>query len=226
VSSTLLTPSSCPNSIQGASGGQHSLATRPPAGPVLSRKPSASLATPLLPLVAQGDAAAIEQCIDRYSGLVWSLARRFLRDQGAAEDAVQEIFLELWKVSARFDASKGSELAFIGTLARRRLIDRVRRLTRRQEAQSMVEEPIAEESSPMQHMANQEDLARAKELVASLPPQQRQAIEFAIFHGMTHAEVSTRMEIPLGTAKSLIRRGLDMVRKRLSSPSAPTPHLS
>ena len=184
------------------------------------------MTTPLLPLVAQGDAAAIEQCIDRYSGLVWSLARRFLRDQGAAEDAVQEIFLELWKVSARFDASKGSELAFIGTLARRRLIDRVRRMTRRQEAQSMVEEPVAEGSSPMQHMANQEDLERAKELVASLPPQQRQAIEFAIFHGMTHAEVSTRMDIPLGTAKSLIRRGLDMVRKRLSSSSASTPHLS
>jgi RNA polymerase sigma-70 factor (ECF subfamily) len=181
---------------------------------------------PLLPRVAQGDAAAVEACIDRYSGLVWSLARRFVRDQGAAEDAVQEIFIELWKVAGRFDAAKGTEVAFIGTLARRRLIDRVRRQVRRTPEQAMVEDPVGDETSPAQRLSQQEDLRLAKEVVASLQPQQRQAIELAVYHGLTHAEVSERMDIPLGTAKSLIRRGLDMVRRKLQSTPAQEPRMS
>lgn len=176
--------------------------------------------SPLLPLVAQGDDQAIASCIERYSGLVWSLARRFLRDLGTAEDAVQEIFVEVWKVASRFDPAKGTEVAFIATLTRRRLIDRVRRQARRQEDSSLVEEPVSTAFLPDHELAGREDLQRAKELVASLQPQTREAIELSLYHGLTHTEVSTRMEIPLGTAKSLIRRGLDQIRQRVALPSA------
>ncbi|MCP4092244.1 MAG: sigma-70 family RNA polymerase sigma factor [Planctomycetes bacterium] len=178
---------------------------------------------PLLPSVALGDNQAISACIDRYSGLVWSLARRFLRDLGTAEDAVQEIFVEIWKVASRFDPDKGSEVAFIATLTRRRLIDRVRRQVRRPEDHTIVEEPEATEWLPEQELAGREDLERAKQLVASLQPQQREAVELSLYHGLTHNEVSTRMEIPLGTAKSLIRRGLDQIRSRVATNTASLP---
>jgi RNA polymerase sigma-70 factor (ECF subfamily) len=178
------------------------------------------LDSPLLPLVAQGDHQAIASCIERYSGLVWSLAKRFLRDVGSAEDAVQEIFVEVWRVASRFDPSKGTEVAFIATLTRRRLIDRVRRQGRRPDDSSLVEEPIATAYLPDHELSGREDLQRAKELVASLRPQTREAIELSIYHGLTHTEVSTRMDIPLGTAKSLIRRGLDQLRQRVAFPSA------
>lgn len=182
--------------------------------------------SPLLPAVALGDNQAVTACIERYSGLVWSLAKRFLRDLGAAEDAVQDIFVEVWKVAARFDPAKGSEVAFIATLTRRRLIDRVRRQVSRQEDHSLVEEPQATASLPDQELASREDLQRAKELIETLPPQTREAVELSLYHGLTHNEVSARMDIPLGTAKSLIRRGLDQIRQRAATSSASKPSLS
>lgn len=222
-----LTLSSCLNSIAVHLDGRPLPAVEPRTR---FRMPAPSRPTlvdsPLLPSVAQGDNQAIASCIERYSGLVWSLARRFLRDTGSAEDAVQEIFVEVWKVAARFDPAKGSEVAFIATLARRRLIDRVRRQAVRKEDLSLADEPTASAPLPEQQLAGREDLARAKELVASLQPQMRQAIELALYHGLTHAEVSAEMEVPLGTAKSLIRRGLDQVRQRVATPAGSTPHLS
>jgi len=145
---------------------------------------------------------------------------------GSAEDAVQEIFFEIWKVAQRFDPAKGTEVAFIATLTRRRLIDRVRRQGRRQEDFALVEEPVATSSLPEHELAGREDLQRAKELVASLQPQAREAIELSLYHGLTHIEVSTRMNIPLGTAKSLIRRGLDQIRQRVALSTASVPSLS
>lgn len=182
--------------------------------------------SPILPLVANGDSKATAACIQRYSGLVWSLARRFLRDNGAAEDAVQEIFLEVWKVAPRFDPERGSEVAFISTLTRRRLIDRVRRQSRKQEDASLLEEPVAPAFAPEQILASQEDLDHAKQLVSSLQPQLRQAVELALYDGLSHAEISERLEVPLGTAKSLIRRGLTQVRERATLSSSSTASLS
>src|SRR5262245_63951716 len=85
----------------------------------------------LLGRVAAGDQAAIRECIARYGGVVWSLARRFEARDGDAEDAVQEIFLDLWKSAARFDRQIASEAAFVAMIARRRLIDRKRTRGRR-----------------------------------------------------------------------------------------------
>jgi len=77
--------------------------------------------------IAGGDSAAVRECIDRYGALIWSLARRLSRSSPDAEDATQEIFLDLWRNAGRFDESKGSEKLFIAMLARRRLIDRLRK---------------------------------------------------------------------------------------------------
>src|SRR5436190_14026687 len=84
---------------------------------------------PLLGRVAAGDEAAVRECLARYGGLVWSIARRF--EPSDAEDAVQEIFLDLWKSAARFDRAVASETAFVAMIARRRLIDRRRTRGRR-----------------------------------------------------------------------------------------------
>lgn len=156
---------------------------------------------------------------------MWSLARRFLRDSGSAEDAVQEIFVEIWKVAPRFDPERGSEVAFISTLTRRRLIDRLRRQARRRDDVTLAEEPVATAIAPEQALAGQEDLDRAKQLVSSLQPQLRQAVELALYDGLSHTEISERMEVPLGTAKSLIRRGLTQVRQR-AAPATGAPSLS
>src|SRR5260370_2342586 len=81
----------------------------------------------VLARVAEGDARAVRECIDQFGGLVWAIARRFTRNRADAEDAVQEIFTDIWRSSGRFDPAQGSEKVFVTTIARRRLIDRWRR---------------------------------------------------------------------------------------------------
>src|SRR5512145_3131135 len=81
----------------------------------------------ILERVARGDSKAVRECIDEFGGLVWAIARRMARTRADAEDAVQEIFVDVWKSAGRYDPSQGSEKVFVTTIARRRLIDRLRR---------------------------------------------------------------------------------------------------
>ena len=83
----------------------------------------------VLQRIASGDSDAVRECIEQYGALVWSLARRLSRTASDAEDATQEIFLDIWRSASRFDATQGSDKVFIAMIARRRLIDRLRKTT-------------------------------------------------------------------------------------------------
>ncbi|HVF46923.1 MAG TPA: sigma-70 family RNA polymerase sigma factor, partial [Pyrinomonadaceae bacterium] len=91
----------------------------------------------ILQRVADGDRTAVQDCLNTYGGLVWSIARRLLRNSDEAEDAVQEIFVDIWKNAARFDESRSSETTYIAMIARRRLIDKIRYATRRLSPESL-----------------------------------------------------------------------------------------
>lgn len=175
----------------------------------------------LLERVASGDPEAVQLCIDRYQGLVWTLARGFFADSAEVDDAVQDVFIDLWKNAGRFDSTRGKESTFVGLLARRRLIDRLRKKTRRPDSASIEMEPVSNEETVDIRLSRSEDARVAKEILDTLPPQQRQAIELAVLHGYTHQEVSQKLEIPLGTVKAHVRRGLQRLRDRLgvASPS-------
>jgi RNA polymerase sigma factor (sigma-70 family) len=166
----------------------------------------------LLPRVALGDELATRECVKRYGGLVWSLARRHA--QSEAEDAVQDIFLELWRVAARFDASRGAEVTFVATIARRRLIDRRRALVSRNAA----EERDLNESSTLTELPSEAgpDAQKARIALETLPEVQQRAVVLSVIENASHAEIAETLEIPLGTVKSYIRRGLDHVRAALS----------
>ncbi len=172
----------------------------------------------LLPKVAAGDAAAVEQCLRRYSGRVWALALRACADAQDAEDVVQEIFVELWRSAARFDAGVASELTFVLTIARRRLVDRVRRRGRRPVVESLESGGPAAEADDHGGMANLEqsdELTRARGALQQLRPEQRRVLEMALVDGHTHQEIAAHIGIPLGTVKSHARRGLMRVREML-----------
>ena len=171
--------------------------------------------TPLLPRIAEGDRSAIRDCIERYGGLVWSLARRAAHND--AEDAVQEIFLDLWKSAARFDESAGSEITFVATIARRRLVDRRRQRQRRPETESLgegsTEARSVHSTSPPPEMGA--EAALAARALDQLRPEQRQVLILTTCHGLSHEEVATSMGMPLGTVKAHARRGLIRVREAL-----------
>ena len=97
------------------------------------------MARAILQRIADGDKTAVQECLDTYSGLVWSLARRLIGFSDEAEDAVQEIFIDVWKNAARFDEAQASETTFIAMIARRRLIDRIRRIQRQPRIQRPVQ---------------------------------------------------------------------------------------
>ncbi len=98
------------------------------ASSVYGAKPETGLS--ILQRIAKKDKMAVEECFDKYGGLVWSIAKKFTNSREDAEDAVQDIFIDIWKYAGRFDAAKSAESSFIVLLARRRLIDRLRKFNR------------------------------------------------------------------------------------------------
>lgn len=121
----------------------------------------------------------------------------------------------------RFDASKGSEAAFITTVARRRIIDRLRRLKRRPETELLPEAlPVQDETSPEQALDAADDARRALEALAQRGDNQQHMIRLAVLQGMTHSEIAAATGVPLGTVKSHVRRGLMRLREMLEPTSA------
>ena len=164
----------------------------------------------LLQRVARGEAAAFSECVARYGGLVWSLARRMTPSE--AEDAVQEIFVDLWKSAARFDPGVASDVTFVAMIARRRLIDRRRRMVRRPEVPGD-ELPAVASSEPGPDRGAAASMAA--QAVDKLGPDQRKVLLLATCHGMSHDEISRETGLPLGTVKSHARRGLLQIRASL-----------
>jgi RNA polymerase sigma factor (sigma-70 family) len=169
----------------------------------------------ILKRIASGDERAVPACIDKYGGLVWSIARKLLRNSDDAEDAVQEVFVDIWKNAARFDESKSSETTFIAMIARRRLIDRIRHSTRRISADSLDDVLLEPFSRGDQELQTSIEAEQAAEAMRHLRPEQQQVLRLSIVHGMSHQEISEATGIPLGTVKTHARRGILQVRELL-----------
>ena len=171
------------------------------------------MSSSLLQRIAAGDAAAVRECIDQYGALVWSIARRLSRTPADAEDATQEIFLDVWRSAARFDASQGSDKVFIAMIARRRLIDRLRKTSAEPPMDPIetLEFVSWTDAAPSSEIAMEAE--QATRALAELRPEQRQVLELGLVHGLSQSEIATRLSMPLGTVKSFMRRGLIRVRE-------------
>lgn len=171
----------------------------------------------ILELIAAGDQAAVQKCMDAYGDLIWSLARRFLRNDADAEDAVQDIFIDLWGSAARFDRNVASEIAFVSTIARRRLIDRLRQHQRRPGMDSIDDEELGELRTPpvQPQMEEESDIAVVERVMATMDPEHRQILSLSLYEGYSHSEIAERMSLPLGTVKTRVRRGLIYIRDQL-----------
>ena len=165
----------------------------------------------ILARVAAGDPSAPNECIARFSGLVWSLARRLCSSPSDAEDAVQEIFIDLWKSAARFDASIASETTFVAMIARRRLIDRGRRKMRRPEV-PQIAETVEDRRDRVDGTELSEQQRLAQRAFEQLRPEQQQVLQLASHHGCSHEQIATATGMPLGTVKTHARRGLIKIR--------------
>lgn len=145
-----------------------------------------------------------------------------LRNSDDAEDAVQEIFLDIWKNAGRFDAAQSSETTFVAMIARRRLIDRIRFSARRISADALEDvlaEPVDRSDKTMQMTLEAGDAVKA---LNALRPEQRQVLQLSIVQGLSHQEIADTTGMPLGTVKTHARRGILQAREFLGLGSSET----
>jgi RNA polymerase sigma-70 factor (ECF subfamily) len=190
--------------------GPESTATRNP-----KRKLELEMTESLMKRIARGEDAAVAEVMEQYGSLVWAIARRLTRNPSDAEDAVQEIFTDVWRSAHRFDPAAGSEKVFITTIARRRLIDRMRRVANR--VQTETEDVLDQLGFHTPDTAAEigVEAERAARVVAKLRPEQRQVIELGLLHGLSHSDIAGVTGLPLGTVKTFMRRGLIQVRQMM-----------
>lgn len=171
------------------------------------------MADSLLKRVADGDSGAVKEVMDQFGGLVWSLARKSCYNPADAEDATQEIFLDIWKSAARYDPEKGSETLFVATIARRRLIDRIRRQGRQPQMEDIDAPGFELAASTAAESETFSEAALARKAVAELKPAQQRVLELGLLQGLSHSEIADVTGMPLGTVKTQMRRGLIRVRE-------------
>lgn len=174
----------------------------------------------LLPRIADGDRSAVPECLARYGALVWTLARRRLGNEQDAEDAVQEVFIDVWRFADRFDPRVAEEITFVAMIARRRLIDRLRRQGRQPVTAPLDAATLSSAAAPDGDVGRGlevgEEARVAGEQLRELRPEEQTVLRLSIYDSLSHAAIAERTGLPLGTVKSHIRRGLDSLRRTLA----------
>ena len=172
--------------------------------------------------IAQGDQRAFETLYDRFSGILFATAYRVLNNQAAAEDVVQDTFIQIWQKAPQYDPAKGKPLTWAVTLTRNRSIDRLRSTQRR----SRMQDDLQAESetfeqfdgrSSLDAISSAETSQRVRDAVNKLPADMREAIELAFFGSLKQSEIAERLNTPLGTIKARIRRGMTKLQNMLDS---------
>jgi len=161
-----------------------------------------------------GDQQALSELYDRYSSVVYGVALRILQDTGAAEDLLQDIFLQLWRKPDAFDSSRGSLGAWLAVIARNRSIDRLRQRRPESDIENCV---IASGTDLRDETERSLVIEKVRVVMNEMSPDQRTAMELAFFEGLTHTEIAEKTGEPLGTIKTRIRSGLQMLRARFST---------
>jgi len=164
----------------------------------------------LVSAIGSGDEQAMAQLYERYSSIVYSVALRVLGDTAAAEDILQEVFMQLWRSPEVFDATRGSLPGWLAVITRNRAIDSLRK--RRPEA-DITDVIVSIEPDLAGAAQSTRALEKIRGTLGGMPASQRSALEMAFFEGLTHTEIAEKTGEPLGTIKTRIRSGLLTLRK-------------
>ena len=175
----------------------------------------------LLRRSARGDEAAFAELYDATSRRLFGLVLRIVRDHAMSEEVTQEVYLDVWRQSSRFDQARGSALSWLMTIAHRTAVDRVRASEasrRRDDAHAARTQDVDFDTTAEAAQATLE-AQRVRRALATLTDAQRSAVELAYLGGYTHTEVARLLDLPLGTAKTRIRDGLIRLRDTMGVPA-------
>jgi RNA polymerase sigma factor (sigma-70 family) len=182
-----------------------------------------------------GDRKAFASLYAQTSAHLFAVILRINRDQAQAEDLLQEVFVNVWRSAGGFDSAQSQPMTWLTSIARNRAIDSLRRLQTQPQFKQGPADPADDNASPVDEVPDEgpgplELLSQAADARAlhhcmkDLSAPQRQSLAFAFYDGLSHAEVADKMDKPLGTIKSLVRRGLlslkNCLQAAVSSPKA------
>lgn len=168
----------------------------------------------LVTAIRSGDQRAMATLYERYSSVVYAIALRVLGDTGAAEDVLQDVFMQLWRNPAAFDASRGSLGAWLAVITRNRAIDALRKRRPENDIEDVV---ISVEPDLAAEAERSRVGEKVRAILGTMPAPQRKALELAYYEGLTHTEIAEKTGEPLGTIKTRIRAGLLSLRKAFAS---------
>lgn len=176
----------------------------------------------LLRRIGQGDRRSFEALYDRFSGILFSTCYRVLNNQEAAEDTLQDVFIQIWEKAPFYDPARGKPLSWAVTLTRNKAIDRLRSAQRRQRLQENMQSESEtfdqfDGGSSFDAVASVETSKLVREAITQLSNDQREAIDLAFFSSLTQMQIAERLNVPLGTVKARIRRGMVKLRDVLSA---------
>lgn len=174
----------------------------------------------LLVAVSHGDDAALGILHRRHCAHLKAIVLRVIHDDGLADDLVQEIFLEVWRLADRYSPAKGLALGWLITLARRRAIDRLRKLQAYGRAEERLQKEVQQEPEMTRHDVDRDlaanDLRKViRDILVTLPPAQQQAVDLAFYKGMSQREIAAHTKIPLGTIKTRLELGVRKIGNAL-----------
>jgi len=195
----------------------------------LENRPEDSTDEQLMAAVQHGIPQALDELYRRHSATLRAVIVRVLHNEHSAEDLLQEVFLEVWRLANRYSQDKGKALGWMITLARRRAIDRLRR----EQAYFRVEERFQRETEQQPeawtHSGLDEDVESADmrsiiaRIMETLPPAQKDAVVLAFYKGMSQREIASHTKIPLGTIKTRLELGVRKIALRLKDIMAESP---
>ena len=173
----------------------------------------------LVERVATGDQSALAALYDATNRFIYSLILRVLGDMGSAEEVLIDVYTQLWRQAASYDANRGAPLAWMATIARSRAIDRLRsgwQDQHRKESLEVLGDAPANVPSPEESAAASERQRFVREALNLLTPEQRRVIELAYYSGLSHSEIAEKLNQPLGTVKTRTRLGMMKLREALA----------
>jgi RNA polymerase sigma-70 factor (ECF subfamily) len=168
---------------------------------------------------AEAGEAALGQLYDRYRVILFSILMRILNNREEAEDVLQEVFLQVWRRAADFDANRGRPFTWLVTLARSRGIDRLRSLASRERVAAMsgTDEAAGDVSDAATDAIRSEQRGVVNNALSQLPEEQKRPLMLAYFDGLTQSEIAMQLGAPLGTVKTRMRSGMMKLRELLST---------
>ena len=192
---------------------------------MLDRRPRSAAPLPsgapsdleLMESIQREDPEALSLLYDRYNGILKALILRVIHNEAEADDLLQEIFMEIWNQAKNFSAQRGKPLGWMVTLARRRAIDGLRKKQAYARAEERLQQETEQQPDALVHNSTEEEILGGdrrvliRRVIGVLPPAQQQAIELALFRGMSQREIAAKTNTPLGTVKTRLELGLKKI---------------